>query len=284
MSKSITKEDVIRNKKDAISKLNNLLERYINDKSGEHLKKANLISFWLKDFVRYIGFEESFDPKRNISYKRGDIVKIGFGFNVGSEYGGLHCAVVLDNQNDHASPVVNVIPLTSVKESSTVSDRHNVDLGNEIYRLLKIKCDTAAKSLAEEQEKINTNKLNFEALLSLAESALEEVDEKVPDSPEYKEKMDDISKVLVSVKTILIQLGQQLDHSQTVEEELSKISSEVSSMKQGSIALVGQITTVSKMRIYDPKKSKDVLYGITLSAENMDKINDKVKELYVFSK
>lgn len=284
MSKSITKEDVIRNKKDAISKLNNLLERYINDKSGEHLKKANLISFWLKDFVRYIGFEESFDPKRNISYKRGDIVKIGFGFNVGSEYGGLHYAVVLDNQNDHASPVVTVIPLTSVKESSTVSDRHNVDLGNEIYRLLKIKCDTAAKSLAEEQEKINTNKLNFEALLSLAESALEEVDEKVPDSPEYKEKMDDISKVLVSVKTILIQLGQQLDHSQTVEEELSKISSEVSSMKQGSIALVGQITTVSKMRIYDPKKSKDVLYGITLSAENMDKINDKVKELYVFSK
>lgn len=51
-------------------------------------------------------------------------------------------------------------------------------------------------------------------------------------------------------------------------------------MKKGSIAIVNQITTVSKMRIYDPKTSSGVLAGITLSQEQMNKINDKIKELY----
>lgn len=75
MSKDFTKEDVIANKKAAIKELNKLLERYINDPSGAHLKKANLISYWLKDYVRFINFEEQFDPKRNIAYKRGNIIR-----------------------------------------------------------------------------------------------------------------------------------------------------------------------------------------------------------------
>lgn len=36
MSKPFTKEDVIQNKKSAISALNKQLEYYINDSSGKH--------------------------------------------------------------------------------------------------------------------------------------------------------------------------------------------------------------------------------------------------------
>ena len=53
-------------------------------------------------------------------------------------------------------------------------------------------------------------------------------------------------------------------------------------MKEGSIALVNQITTISKMRIYDPRNLNGVLSGISLSEESMEKINQKVKELFVF--
>ena len=116
MAKEFTKEDVIQNKKSAIRSLNNLLEGLINDSSEQHLKKAHLISYWLKDYVRMINFEEQFDPAKNISYKRGNIVKIDFGFNIGAEYGGLHYGIVLDNHNAHNSPVLTVIPLTSVKK------------------------------------------------------------------------------------------------------------------------------------------------------------------------
>ena len=52
----------------------------------------------------------------------------------------------------------------------------------------------------------------------------------------------------------------------------------------GSIALMEQITTVSKMRIYKPKNSNDLLFGIKFSDGAMDKINERLKELFVYSK
>lgn len=113
MSKEFTKENVIQNKKEAIKSLNKLLEQYINDSSTIHLKKANLISYWIKDYVRLIDFEEKFEPTKNIAYKRGNVVKLNFGFNIGSEYGGLHYGIVIDNKNAHHSPVLTIIPLTS---------------------------------------------------------------------------------------------------------------------------------------------------------------------------
>ena len=70
MSSEITKENVITNKKEAIKSLNKLLEYYINDPSGKHLKKANLISYWIKDYTRFINFEESFEPTRNTEIKQ----------------------------------------------------------------------------------------------------------------------------------------------------------------------------------------------------------------------
>ena len=118
--KTLSKEDVIQNKKDAIRSLNKLLETFINDSENLHLKKANLISYWIKDYVKMIGFEEKFEPKKNIAYKRGNIVKISFGFNIGSEYGGLHYGIVLDKHNSHSSPVVTVIPLTSAKANHSI--------------------------------------------------------------------------------------------------------------------------------------------------------------------
>lgn len=78
MSKPFTKEDVIQNKKSAIRALNKQLEYYINDPSGNHLKKANLISYWLKDYVRMINYEERFNPTKNIVYKRGNIINLNY--------------------------------------------------------------------------------------------------------------------------------------------------------------------------------------------------------------
>lgn len=66
------------------------------------------------------------------------------------------------------------------------------------------------------------------------------------------------------------------------DEPMNKIMDEIKQMKKGSIALVEQITTISKMRIHNPQNTFDVLYGVRLSNESLDKINDKIKELFVF--
>ena len=61
---------------------------------------------------------------------------------------------------------------------------------------------------------------------------------------------------------------------------VNKMKREISKMKSGSIALVSQITTVSKLRIYDPKHRNDVLTGIKLQNEKLDLIDAELLKLY----
>lgn len=280
MSAPITKEDVIKNKKESIKALNTMLEGFINDPSGKHLKKANLISYWLKDYAKMIGFEEKFDPTKNIAYKRGNIVKINFGFNIGAEYGGLHYGVVLDNHNDHHSPVVTVVPLTSKKDSKDLHS-NNVDLGNELYKALKLKYDTIFKSLKDEQEEIAEASAAFGVLIEMANDSLDKY-KSCEKNTEKEEELSKAEKYLEATKKIETLWREKATHNKMQQEYLKKIGLEIARMKDGSVALVNQITTVSKMRIFDPRNLKGVLSGISLTDENMDKINEKVKKLYVF--
>lgn len=47
-----------------------------------------------------------------------------------------------------------------------------------------------------------------------------------------------------------------------------------------STALCGQITTISKARIYNPRKSNDILYKAKIDSDALDIIDKKIIELY----
>lgn len=66
------------------------------------------------------------------------------------------------------------------------------------------------------------------------------------------------------------------------EKEMNKLWDEISKMKKGSIALISQITTISKMRIHNPKNTTDTLYGVRLSTDALNKVNEKMKNLFIF--
>lgn len=280
MSKELNKEEVIQNKKQSIKALNTMLECFINDPSGKHLKKANLISYWIKDYVKMINFEESFDPAKNIAYKRGNIVKLNFGFNIGAEYDGLHYGIVLDNHNAHNSPVVTVIPLTSKKDAK-VLHKNSVDLGNELYKSLKLKYDTISKTLKEEQEELVAVNAAFEILIKMANDSLGKY-KSCEENVEKEQELSNAEIYLNATKKITEIWEDKKLHNQSQQEYLEKIGLEISRMKEGSIALVNQVTTISKMRIFDPRNLKGVLSGVSLSEENMKKINQKLQDLYVF--
>lgn len=57
---------------------------------------------------------------------------------------------------------------------------------------------------------------------------------------------------------------------------LNRMKDEVAKMKIGSIALVGQIRTISKIRIYDPKTNFDILSNVKLSTEKLDLIDSEI--------
>lgn len=256
MSHQKTKEDVIQNKKKAIKSVNKMLENLINDSSEKHLKKANLISYWIQDYVRFTQFEEKFNPTRLLSYKRGDVIRVNFGFRVGAEFGGLHYAVVLDKENPHNSNTLTVVPLSSLKADKAVHER-DLSIGTEFYNLVDAKFK---RQFTETKNKLDEL------------SALNSVLRKIPEDQWTAE-------TLAAFRNI----DKQIDEILNTISSLAKDQQEIEKMKVGSIVKIEQITTISKMRIYTPKKSADFLSGIRLSSNAMSRINEKIKEFYIFS-
>ena len=77
-------------------------------------------------------------------------------------------------------------------------------------------------------------------------------------------------------------LNDKIDRLEKASNHLTQYTQEIERMKSGSQAIMNQIITVSKQRIYVPKRSEDFLYGVSLSPSAMDKINEKLKERFIF--
>lgn len=247
----------------------NDLSMYLDSVDEDH---SNLLSYWISDYVRFLKAEPSFDPNKLIRYKRGSIVKAHLGYRIGNEEGGLHYAVVLDNANAMKSGIVTVIPLTSVKKDTDLEKLHftNVPLGDEIYKTLWTKLHTETTDLD------NFKKSLIEKLADLHNRS---VDLMRSDRP-HDELICESNKIQAEISD----LRGQISLIEGKKRRLANIQKEISKMKRGSIALVGQITTISKIRIYNPLYPSDALTGIRLSVNAMDKIDAKTKELFTYQR
>lgn len=204
------------------------------------IDKANKFSYWLKDYSLYLSTEENFNPLYLKEYKRGDIIKVNLGYNVDKELGGLHYCVVLDNKNSKAFRTVTVVPLTSIKPEKEYSFP-NIVLGNELYKSIKEKRD------------------NFESIV------FTEATKVISKNNTKKKGYSDFAQLHEIMEDLKL---------------LSKIEEEIKGMKSGSIANVNQIRTISKMRIYNPRKNKDILSDIKLSEESLALIDSAIIQAF----
>lgn len=250
--------DNIRNHKDTTI---SILDGYMELLLSNDPKKADLLSYWLHTYVNYLKFETTFDPKKNKNYERGDIVRVNLGFNIGSEHGGRHYAVVLDNNNHHASPVITIIPLSSSDGSNVHSS--SVYLGDDIYQKINAKVKGLRQAYRSELSELSELKSSIAALL--------------------KTDVTD-EKLRATAQANIALLGSKSADANQREKDLRKLQSEVARMKSGSVALVGQITTISKIRIEDPVNIHGALDGIKISSDNLDKIDAKILELFLKKK
>ena len=99
MSKSKSKEEIQLHSQNAIKKISDLLNSYIASNDYATILKADKLSYWLEDYAKFLDYEPNFKPDKLKKYKRGEIVKVHLGYNIGSEEGGLHYCVVLDKSN-----------------------------------------------------------------------------------------------------------------------------------------------------------------------------------------
>lgn len=171
-------------------------------------KKSGLLSYWIADYISMLKKEHN--SKKYRCYKRGEIIKVHFGYRIGHEEGGLHYAVVVSVCDSPYSGIVTVVPLTSLKNTERIKRlrRDEVFLGSQLLQKLY-------------------NKIQ-----------------------------------------------------QTPNRQLAN---EIVKLKWGSIALVGQITTISKLRIMDPISASSPLAGVKLDREAMCAIDNCIKDNFIYS-
>lgn len=256
MSKQRTKEELVKHKELAVQCIETYINELINSSDKKDCGRADKFSYWIEDYIKFLRYEKEFKEDKLRRYKRGEIIKVHLGYNVGSEEGGLHYCVVLDKSNSIKSSTISIVPLTSVKNGKDISNLRNgeVFLGNELFTNLNSKFISKKNSLEEEIKSLS------ELLTSIENGQCDKKDQ--------------------SLKTLRERLD-KLDNSVNVVKRMQK---EIQKMKKGSIAKISQITTISKIRIYDPKTNDDVLSNIKLSNESLNEIDKSIRELYTGNK
>lgn len=257
MSKKLTIAELNQLITDAINSIKNLFSKLLNRKTDKDNKKASLIAYWVKDYSKYISQEESFDSKSLLNYKRGDVLLIEFGFRIGSELGGRHFAVVIENKNSLYSDTITVVPLSSLKSNYSIN-RYTFILRKGLYNLYKKRMTERIDALGKEITSLNDYSNNLVESFSTKKISLDD----------FKKSQNIIQKKQKDIQTQIAILNKHI-------VELEKL-------KFGTVMNVGQITTVSKMRIVNPKNKRDSLFKVHLDTDDLDKLNEVLKDLYLF--
>ena len=108
--KNITKEQVLSSQTNAENQIHSLIANTDMEDNDDRKRTKNYCD-WISKKTDYMINEKAFNEKDPIysKIKRGSVIWVEFGFNIGVEFGGKHPAIVLRR----AGSSIFVIPLSS---------------------------------------------------------------------------------------------------------------------------------------------------------------------------
>lgn len=257
------------------------LEDYLNSlvKHGEPKdKRADKIDQWIESWTKYLKREQQFNPRSLPLFKRGSVIVVDLGFNVGSEYGGIHYAIVLNKRDSRRNHLLHILPLTSIKEKTDLEKLkyYQLSLSDEIHRLLIQK---AIKGLQTIEEKRNSC-INEIHLLNNKLAEIESLAKEQQKDPDTNPKLESYLETEISnVKVKQEELEKIVNQITSQSIYIEKLVEKISKLKKGSIALLNQVTTISKLRILDPINQRSFFNDIVLSTETLDIIDAALKNI-----
>lgn len=267
--------------------------------------KFQLLPNWL-DNVSYWYTREDKEtlPSRYYHYDRGSIIRVDFGVNMGSEFCGLHFAIVLDKNDISSKKTLTVIPLTSKNKNGRFS------LGKEIFNQTTNILNQQINELKKETRLINQKTINLEDKTKLLAQKLKNIilkstDESKKDiiNKEFEEVTnkgiitDTLNNIIISGKYNEIEINRLKNEIKDNSEDINQLKNEIKDNKneiqsllrviniysrynKNTYARLSDITTISKLRIrkinkYDPSGR------IKLNSQQMALISDKLMDLYI---
>lgn len=201
--------------------------------NDEENKRSDKIAQWIENWVKYLKIEQVFNPRSIKALKRGSIVYADFGFNVGREYGGLHYAIVLNKKDARSNHLLHVLPLTSVKETTDMSNLKyfQFPIGDEVFQLLKNEANQKVIELtklydrfSKKDDELNERALIVESLIKDNKKAFE-ILKNLPASDRddsFLEQIQTINKNIDFVSTEADKIKQELEDNATLLAELEE--------------------------------------------------------------
>ncbi len=257
------------------------LEDYLNSlvKHGEPKdKRADKIDQWIESWTKYLKREQEFNPRSLPLFKRGSVIVVDLGFNVGSEYGGIHYAIVLNKRDSRRNHLLHILPLTSIKEKTDLENLkyYQLSLSDEIHRLLIQKANKGLQTINEKRNSC----INEIHLLKNKLSEIESLANEQQKDPDTNPKLESYLETEISnVKSKQEELEKIVNQITSQSIYIEKLVGKISKLKKGSIALLNQVTTISKLRILDPINQRSFFNDIVLSTETLDIIDAALKNI-----
>lgn len=146
-------------------------------------KRQGILAEWLHTWSSYLQKEDRFTPEWLMPYKRGMIVYLQMGFNIGSETGGTRYGIVVENNNNPKSGTVVIVPLSSLTHGKKRETLHD----SEVYLGKVIPWDengveSYAKVLqirAVSKMRIIKPKDRAHQIAKISSAQMDEIDEKI---------------------------------------------------------------------------------------------------------
>ena len=185
--------------------------------------------------------------KQYITYRRGTVVLVDFGLNVGAELTGPHFGIVINKKDNPVSAKVTVVPLTS-KEGT-----FNIPLPTGLTRVLgQWYAFTGLKHSHDFQPITPDTMFDLFAVI------------------EEKRKNNGQS---ITEQKMLKSYDQYREETKLIKSELEK---QLADLEKISYFKIDNVATISKYRIRKPRHKFDALGRMTLPPEDMDLIDHQI--------
>ena len=227
---------------------------------------------WLANKSLYLRRERESPYKNYRVYRRGTIVYVDFGVNVGYELSGNHFAIVLNNHDNSKNGVVCVVPISSKEKSNYVA----------VGKILEM---ASIKQFVSHADKLR-EKLRIIALYSLNKGTIKK-DELIDSLKEIVEKGEVISQEEVERKAVNYNINcetkdQVIVEFNTLLDEMTKYQKVFDCYRkytQDSYVMPLNIQTISKNRIrrinqFDPSGN------MSAPATDLDEIDEAIKKKF----
>lgn len=228
-------------------------------------QKFQMLPKWLDTVShRYVKEFHKYFPRSLPYFKYGAIVRADFGVNMGSEFCGLHFAIVLNKHDNSKNGTLTVLPLTSHDKNG------RFPLGTEIFNQttqnIKLQIDSLENRLNKLTEETDIE-VKIQKSLKYSISHPSSSHEPIDDS------IKELEKMTVATGKNICELKKDINRLERVNEVYDRYN-------KSSYVRLNDITTISKYRLryinkYDPSGK------ILLTSQQMSDISLSIQKLYL---